>query len=397
MAEASIYLQLTDLLRQQSQSNSPPGVAEVRALTKQFGNELTADLLTAAALQKKATEKLGEGLWWVTDKALQQATPWQVAKLKAEWFADQQTYDLCCGIGGDTLQLARRGKVTGVDLDHKLVAMAEANFAEANLSNGDTACFQCDDVTGLSIRGQAIHLDPDRRAGGRRASRVQAYSPSWPEVSSLVCESAAAVIKLAPAAQPDYADWPLTHRTWISLSGSVREQTCIVGTARENFAARFGVDDPPTHSALIVDRSGLATHYAPVDLQGRPLVCDAPLEWMIDPDAAIRAAGLTESLAHQFGLSVIGGPAGFLTGDAEVLPDGLAIAAPVVWHGSSDDRNVRRQLRSRNLYPDRIKARGADVDTAKLQKRLRECGEQPATLWIGRGSKRQYAVITISS
>ena len=373
-------------------ADSPPSPAKIKSLQRQFGNDLSRDLLTAASLQRKAREKFGVGTWWVTEKSLQQATPWQVARVKSQWFTDLSVYDLCNGIGGDTLQLAGRGPVVGIDSDRRLVSMAAANLGARS-----TAAVVCADVRLYPISpAAAIHIDPDRRSDGRRSSRPESYSPSWSEVCELVGKSPAALIKLAPAASLDRSNLPENHCVFISLRGSVREQSLLLGNVRENFLAIHGLPADLGQSALIVDRDGHQTVFAPSVPSDIPAdIDDSPGEFMIDPDAAIRAAGLTDAFAIQYGLSTLGGPAGFLTLATNAPPPKeLAITERVLWIGSSDDRQLRRELRLRDFYPQRIKSRGVEFDPARLQKRLRNCGEQPITLWIGRNGPRQYAVIT---
>ncbi len=365
-----------------------PTPAQIQRLKDEFGGSAASQLLTTARLQAKTREKLGKGIWWVTDKSLQQATPWQVARLKSEWFGDQPVYDLCCGIGGDSVQLGRRGPVVGIDSDAELISLAAAN---ANAARADAA-FVCADIRHYPLSSSAaIHIDPDRRSDGRRSSQPDQYQPCWADVAALVCRANSAIVKLAPAANVDVTQIGPHHRVWISLSGSVREQSLLCGEACSRFVASMA-----SRSALIVRRDGSAARYFPqCDTTASATDCQLPRQFMIDPDAAIRAAGLTAAFANDHQLSTLGGPAGFLTGaEANAVPEGLGIVEPVIWAGASDDRNLRRELRSRNLYPQRVKKRGVDLDPGKLQQRLRRCGEQPASLWIGRTGHRQYAVLT---
>ncbi len=71
----------------------------------------------------------------------------------------------------------------------------------------------------------------------------------------------------------------------------------------------------------------------------------------------------------------------------------LAQVAKVIWAGSCDDRKLRRELRSRNVYPDVIKVRGTDHRPETLRKKYRKCGDTPVQLWIGRGKDRVYAAL----
>ena len=361
----------------------------IRKAQRDFGEELADALLHIAKLQPRAREKFGDGVWWVTDRALQQATAWQVAAYKAQWFKDQPAFDLCCGIGGDTMQMARRGHVVGIDLDPALVAMAKANLRKVR--NGDQGSLLCDDVTSKRLpRDSAFHIDPDRRAAETRTSQPEFSNPTWKEVLTMIETADGAVVKLAPAARLTAAESEPHHRCWISLSGSVREQSLLCGSVIENAGLGAG-----RRSAVRIGADGSCCRFAPSEeLHAEEAVL--PQDYLIDPDPAIRAAALTEPFAARFGLAMLAGPPGFLTGwdiDVPAVRD-LATVHQVIWHGQADDKKIRAQLRERDLFPVTIKARGIDVDPAALKRRYRKCGSKATTLWIGRAGDRGFASIT---
>ena len=381
---------ITDL---QSQRIS---VAQTRQLNQEFGEDLARLLLSSATLQTKAVVKLGEGLWWATEKALQQSTPCQVARLKASWFGDGPVYDLCCGLGGDARHLALNHDVVAIDKDPAVCLMAGENLTR----HAPSAEVICSDVSQHEIPSQAwVHFDPDRRAANRRSTDPDFYAPPWEVVSRLVADVRGGCIKLAPAAEDVSLSRNDTHRVWISLGGEVREQTLLLGETVDRFrdAGQVVFDGDP-RSAIAVKRDQQAAYFSPTDsLQGTVDAATAtkPSGWMVDPDAAIRSAGLTQSFANQFGLQTLGGLSGFLTGDvAPTTLSGLAIYEQIIWHGPCDDRKLRKELRARDCYPWRVKTRGVSQDPNVLEKKLRPCGEQACTLWIGKNGKRQYAVLT---
>ena len=375
--------------------SGPAQAKKVQDLRRQFGHELTTLLLSVTALQTNAAKKLGEtshGVWWVTDTSLQQATPWQVARLKSTWFGGLAVHDLCCGIGGDAVSLARRGPLVAVDRDPLILAMAEANLAAAEVRD---VRMLCDDAARVQINaGSGVHIDPDRRVRGNRKSNPDFYQPTWAEVRSIIQDASSAVVKLAPAAEfssKERSELEESHRCWISLSGQVREQTLLVGDAIT--AAKL---NPGLLSAVAVDADGSANWFAPTRELQPPTPSDQasqPLSILVDPDPSIRAAGLTDSFARCAGLRVLGGPSGYLTGEDD---DGLAMATVgrVIWSGPCDDRHLRRELRSRGFFPRVIKVRGTDHDPAVLAKRYRKCGDEPITLWMGRCGQRAFAAFT---
>ncbi len=385
--------------------------ALVKQLRHELGGDQVLELTAIALLQKKARHKLGPGIWWATDRALQQATPWQVAKLKASWFGEQLVYDLCCGIGGDAIQLAKRpGQPQGViavDIDPVIIAYAAANLRHAcseTQFDCEVAETRCQDVLQLEIPAHAaIHLDPDRRIGGKRTTRPEDYQPQLSEVMPRIKAAPAAIIKLAPAAKldldPDLGEH--AHRCWISLAGSVREQSLLLGDALTRAGMISG-----SLSAIAVNNRGSVARF---DLGDYPVAkldslrvasVASPGRWIVDPDAAIRAAGLTEAFAMEHGLKTLGGPTGFLTSEGDLDSETLekvrliATVGEVIWSGSCDERKIRRELRRRNSHAERIKVRGSGHDPAVLSKRFRECGETPIGLWIGRAGRGVFAAFS---
>jgi hypothetical protein len=361
-------------------------------LLEPFERAIADQLISVARLQAKANKKFAADsqahrVWWATTKSLQQATPWQVARLKASWFGNQSVFDLCCGVGGDAMQLSQRGPVTAIDADPLLAAMAHAN-----LVNRNDAEVICSDVTQVTPEpGIAIHIDPDRRADGYRTSAPEAYQPEWAQVLKLVANASSTVIKLAPVAEVEMTELP-AHRCWISLQGSVREQSLLLGDA----IPQAGVGER-TRSAVVISGDGTTAAFAPDMLTDRVEESEKPLLYMIDPDAAIRAAGLTGAFAVRHGLLRLGKLSGFLTSSHSLMTStiaNLATLGEVIWSGACDDRKLRREFRNLNVYPEVIKARGTDHDPAMLANRYRNCGETPVTLWIGRSAKRVYAVMT---
>ena len=266
-------------------------------LRQEFGGELASLVVSIAALQQKARKKLGSGIWWVTEKSLQQATPWQVARLKATWQGDLTTYDLCCGIGGDAIQLAKRGRVVAIDSDAALAEMAAVNLSLSGATSEQAQAI-CGDATTIDLPAHAaVHIDPDRRVGGGRSSRPDQYLPAWSEVLRIIAKTGHAVVKLAPAAKLDAADAPGSHRCWVSLGGSVREQSLLSGAAVDLTGLTAGA-----RSAVSLATDGSASWFMPSvdDLAATgPDICDKPLSVLVDPNASIRASRTNRDVRSQ--------------------------------------------------------------------------------------------------
>src|SRR5690606_30040323 len=106
---------------------------------------------------------------------LEQATDEVVAQYKAQRFsAGEPIADLCCGVGGDLVALAQRGPVAGVDANPAVALLAEANCRA--LAHASSVRVLADRAETCDLPDIAAwHIDPDRRATGRRTTHVAAY------------------------------------------------------------------------------------------------------------------------------------------------------------------------------------------------------------------------------
>lgn len=384
-------------------------------IASQFGEALSQCIIETASLQTKARRKFGSvsgtqhedqtdetvPVWWATRRSLQQATPWQVANLKATWFSDDRVYDLCCAIGGDAMGFAKQSALFAVDRDPILVAMAKANLGLTNTKNEWIVKTQ--DVANLTLPNQAsIHIDPDRRVnqtgtGDRRTVAADDFSPAWEQVTMLLDRAQSGIVKLAPATQLDWtpADLP-THRVWIALQGTVREQSLLVGHAVHTAGL-----PPGLRSAYRLSADGSWHRFVSATVDDVRLDTESsPKQWLIDPVSSIRAAGLTKAFALVHSLALVGDASGFLTASDDCLPDdvtNMASIGRIVWTGSASDRKLRRELRARGWFPETIKCRGVEQDPAVLFRRYRDCGDTPVTLWMGRAGKKVYAAVSESA
>src|SRR5690606_4785718 len=107
--------------------------------------------------------------------------------------------DLCSGIGGDLIELARAGlEVTAVESDELTAEAARLNIATLGLS----ARVLTADATTVSREGyRAVTCDPARRTARGRVFDPAAYQPPWPFVLELLAETAC--VKVAPGIPHD--------------------------------------------------------------------------------------------------------------------------------------------------------------------------------------------------
>lgn len=371
------------LLSELANSDGDP-LADAARLRKTLTAARVHLLLEQAALRRRARRKFAAAeRMFFTPVGLEQATDEIVAAYKAGRFAAEQiVWDLCCGIGGDLLALARRGPAAGVDRDAVTAIFAEANCRDLAAEIRYSVAVQTGDIANVELsQSMAWHLDPDRRSLGRRTTRVEQYEPGLPIIERLLARGGAAAIKLAPAAAPP-ASWQAeAELEWISRDGECRQ---LVGW--------FGrvAHAPGRRRATIVgdgefrSLTGDADAALPVARQiGR---------YLAEPDAAVLAAGLTGVLAAEHGLAALAHGAVYLTGD-RATPDAALRWFEVTDLAPFDLKRFKTLLRERGIGRLEVKKRGVDLDPARLARQLRVPGDRAATLLLARMGENVMGIL----
>lgn len=376
---------------------------EVLALTTRLRAEgldpdLVSAALTQARLRARAASRFGSAAarLLLTADGLEQATRPPVARRHAARFVAagvEHVWDLGCGVGLDALALSESGlAVTAVELDEEVAAAAAANlspYPRARVVRSDVL----DVVPGPD---EGAWLDPARRTPGvadrrgrtRRVFRLEDLSPSWGHVLGVAGTAAATGAKLSPGFSP--SDLPSgAEAEWVSLDGDVVECAVWWGAA---------VQDPGT-SAVI----GRSTHegvdwvrVTPVDDPPLPLVAgEPPGPWLVEPDRAVLAAGLTGSLAAAVRGHELDAGVGYVAAPSPVpLPWArwFRVEEVLPLHA----RPVRAWLRARGVGRVTIKKRGVATDPERFRTelRLRDRGAAPeATLVLTRVAGTPSAVV----
>lgn len=386
---------------EQTHSDEAIAAKTIQRLRKDYGPIAARWLLEFAAAHGKAVEKFGAGRWLTTQRGIQQATDRHTAAYKAFRFPlGEPVVDFCCGIGGDAMALARRGPTLAVDLDPHVARMAAANLAQAlspapdavpDARNGMVVAFAAESLLPLPT-GRWIHVDPDRRSGDRRTIDPALYQPPLATVEKAIENARGAAVKLAPATTIPPAWESRCTREWISFRGSVRQQVAWFGELR-------GDARPGTCQATRLLPDGAVSSFA-VESENRAMrlgSTEAIGRYIVDFDPAVRAAGLSISLAETLGLQAIGGPAGFFTANRFDRWHPLAESYEIVWSGAGSLKVIEAAVRASGTRIDAIKVRGASIRPERIQKKIRQAeADEPkcgVTLLIGCLGKRIYAVI----
>lgn len=348
-------------------------LAVATRLRREHPAELVSAALGQARLRQRAVVKFGAadaGRMYFTPNGVEQSTRASVAAYRARRFQEldvRSVADLCCGIGGDAIALARAGiRVLAVDRDPLTAAVARAN-ADA-LGLGELIEVREADVTEVATAAyDAVFVDPARRGGRGRVFDPEAYSPplSWAVRTAL--EAPLAALKIAPG---------IPHETvpseagaeWISDSGDVKEAVLWFGTGEAGSVRATLLPGPRT----LVGR-GLP------DPQVRPLG-----RYLYEPDgAAIRAHLVAEVAEELDGGGLIDETIAYITADS-LKASPYATAYEITDQLPFSVKKLKALLRERGVGVLTVKKRGSAVEPEELRRKVKPQGPNSATVFLTR-------------
>ncbi|WP_069762859.1 methyltransferase domain-containing protein [Streptomyces sp. LUP47B] len=317
---------------------------------------LVSAALGQARLRQRAAAKFGaedaERMFF-TPNGVEQSTRASVAAYRAERLRAlgvTSVADLCCGIGGDAIALARAGiRVLAVDRDPLTAAAARANadalglaglidVREADVTEVDTAPYD------------AVFVDPARRGGRGRIFDPEAYSPplSWAVRAAL--EAPHAALKVAPGI-PHEAVPAEAEAEWISDGGDVKEAVLWFGTAPGAVRATLlpgprtllgrGLPDPEVRSV------------------GR---------YLYEPDGAVIRAHLVAEAAGELDGGLIDPTIAYVTADT-LRETPYATAYEITDQLPFGVKKLKALLREREVGILTVKKRGSAVEPEELRRK----------------------------
>jgi len=432
------------LLRAATEAYDPKdAVALATRLRRDHPAELVAAALSQAELRRRAAAKFGPdaAVMYFTRDGLEQATTAPVAAHRARRLVSGGAFpatahslgaaddrvrtvvDLCCGIGGDLLALARAGlDATGVDRDPLTAAIARANLDALGLS----ATVEVADVETYDRgRFDAAVADPARRNARGRTFSPEDYSPPWSFVLDVLTGDAC--VKTAPgiphALVPDEVE-----AEWVGDRGEVKEAALWSGRFRTGVRRRAtvlvpgGTDAEPAPEAGAqagggpgaesrtsvdahdqgADRSEVtgagpagsgptAVTITDADDPGEVPVRE-PGAYLYEPDGAVIRAGLVTAVAALLEGGMPHPQIAYVTSD-RLVPTPLATAYRVLEVFPYDLKLLRKALRARRVGTLTVKKRGLDVDPEAVRRRLLGKGDGTATLVCTRTESRAVALL----
>ncbi|MER7972576.1 class I SAM-dependent methyltransferase [Streptomyces sp. NPDC096080] len=332
---------------------------------------LVSAALGQARLRQRAAAKFGEadaGRMFFTPDGVEQSTRARVAGYRAgrlRALGVTSVADLCCGIGGDAIALARAGvRVLAVDRDPLTAAVARANAQALGL--GHLIEVREADVTEVDTTGwDAVFVDPARRGGRGRIFDPEAYSPplSWAVEAARAAPLAA--LKVAPGI-PHEAVPGEAEAEWISDGGDVKEAVLWFGTGAGTVRATL-LPGPRT----LVGR-GLP------DPQVRPVG-----RWLYEPDGAVVRSHLVAEAAADLDGGLLDPTIAYITAD-EHRPTPFATAYEITDRLPFNLKRLKALLREREVGTLTVKKRGSAVEPEELRRKVKPQGPNAATVFLTR-------------
>ncbi|MFD8260975.1 methyltransferase domain-containing protein [Streptomyces griseoluteus] len=333
---------------------------------------LVSAALGQARLRQRAEAKFGAEdarRMFFTPNGVEQSTRASVAAYRAERMRAlgvTSVADLCCGIGGDALALARAGiRVLAVDRDPLTAAVARANAEVLGLA-GLIEVREAD-VTEVDTAGyDAVFVDPARRGGRGRIFDPEAYSPplSWAVATALAAPRAA--LKIAPGI-PHEAVPAEAEAEWISDGGDVKEAVLWFGTGAPGGVRATLLPGPRT-------------------LRGRGLPDPAvrtPGRYLYEPDGAVIRAHLVAEAAEELDGGLLDETIAYITAD-ELRPTPYATAYEITDRMPFNVKKLKALLRERGVGNLTVKKRGSAVEPEELRRKVKPQGPHAATVFMTR-------------
>jgi SAM-dependent methyltransferase len=349
-------------------------LAVATRLRRDHPAELVSAALGQARLRQRAAAKFpaedAEAMFF-TPHGVEQSTRATVATYRAGRLRElgvTSVADLCCGIGGDAIALARAGiRVLAVDRDPLTAAVARANadalglaglieVREADVTEVDTSPYD------------AVFVDPARRSGRGRVFDPEAYSPPLSWAVGAASKARIAALKIAPGV-PHEAIPAAAEAEWISDGGDVKEAVLWFGTGGQGSVRATLLPGPRV-------------------LRGRGLPdpeVRAVGRYLYEPDGAVIRAHLVAEVAAELDGGLVDETIAYVTAD-QLRPTPYASAYEITDQLPFSVKKLKALLRERGVGVLTVKKRGSAVEPEELRRKVlpKTHGSESVTVFLTR-------------
>jgi SAM-dependent methyltransferase len=367
-------------------SREPAAIARLR---RQFDADLVSAALELAEARRKAFGKFDSpATLWCDVQGVEQASGSPVARWKAQRMRDRlglsaEIVDLCCGIGGDAIEIARAGlSVRAVDLEPRRAWMAARNAGCESVVA---------DAESIDPAGLAVHVDPARRdeSAGQRSWSLASHRPGPAWIDQSLRTAQAAAVKFSPGVdRRSFGDIPIEWE-FIEERGTLVQAVAWSG----GFARAAGCTRATRISAQ-VDTQPVTLVGVPDDSRADRIGVADQLptgHFLSEPYAALeRAQLLTEAaggaaveLARGLGLLVSRTP----------LTDAWFESFEIVAESVAREDAIRSELSAHGLRARSVRVRGRAADADALTKALGARPDGNSVVFIFRRAAHATAVI----
>ena len=360
--------------------------AAIARLRKHFDADLVSAALELVEARRKAAVKFeSPDARWCDAQGVEQASGTAVARWKAQRVREAlgrsaEVLDICCGVGGDAIELARAGlAVRAIDLEPRRAWMAARNAGCAS----EVADAESIDPTGL-----VLHADPARRdeASGSRSWSLADHrpGPAWIELTLRTAK--AAVVKFSPGVdRRAFGQIPIEWE-FIEDRGTLVQAVAWTGAfaqaVGQTRATRLGLASDTIvglPDEARADRIGIAEAIATG-------------QFLSEPCAALERAQLLTEATDGRALEIARG-LGLVVSEAPL--DGPWFESfEVVTECTARDEAIRAALVERGLRARSVRVRGRAADADALTKALGARPDGDAVVFVFRKGERAIAVIT---
>ncbi|MFD7086488.1 SAM-dependent methyltransferase [Streptomyces sp. NPDC059896] len=366
-------------------------------LRREHPAELVSAALAQARLRQRAVAKFGaEDAYrmYFTPNGVEQATRGSVAAHRAARFRalapDARVTDLCCGIGGDAIELARAGlAVTAVDLDPLTCEIALTNVRTLAPDDPPVAVTRADVLEYDTTGADTLFIDPARRGGRGRIFDPEAYSPPLSWAVDAVRRAGAGAVKIAPGIPHELIPDDF-EAEWISDGGDVKE--AVLWHRREGGRGNGNVDGgggggmrdglasvvPGTRRATLLPSGATLTGRGLPDPPVRPVG-----RFLYEPDGAVIRAHLVAEVAEDLDGGLIDETIAYITAD-EPRRSAFATAYEITDQLPFGLKKLKALLREREVGVLTVKKRGSAVEPEELRRRLKLKGPHATTVFLTR-------------
>jgi THUMP domain-like/RNA cap guanine-N2 methyltransferase len=358
------------------------GLQSLQRLRKQYPREIVEVALDLCAGRAKAAVKFGDAELLLCDgSGVEQATGPRVAAHKASRFrAAPRIADLCCGIGGDTMALARVGCPV-LAVDHSAVRA----FMTGHNASVETQVLDVAEFDGGADTW--IHIDPSRRdeSTGRRRRRFADYEPGPDVLEAILADAPAAAVKLGPGIDwHEVSDRRTRELEFISDAGTIVQIVLWCGALCRA---------PGAHTATRLSADGVGD----LTFTGRPdvalPVATAAGRYLLVPDPALERSHLVTPRIASTDAAELAAGLGILTSETPLDDPWFEqheILAELPWR----EQKIREWLKRNDGGTVTVRTRDGAVPTDTAQVALRGTGTTPFTLFGLRLGRRIVCLVT---